>query len=151
MYKIMYKIAISKIFYFFLKFLFVHFQREGEREEEKHQCVVASCVPPTGNLAHNPGTCPDWEVNQWPFCLQASIQSTEPYSQGTKLPFSGALFSPLRFCFPSIVIGLAQNKLIQILTGLNISYVDRAQRIFKAIKNTLCDFIMMDTCHYTNT
>ena len=29
--------------------------RVGEREGKKHQCVVASCVPPTGDLAHNPG------------------------------------------------------------------------------------------------
>ena len=31
---------------------------EGEREEENHQCVVASQAPPTGDLAHNPGMCP---------------------------------------------------------------------------------------------
>ena len=35
--------------------------REGEREGEKHQCVVASCAPPTGDLAHDPGMCPDRE------------------------------------------------------------------------------------------
>ena len=27
---------------------------EGEREGKKHQCVVASCVPPTGNRTHDP-------------------------------------------------------------------------------------------------
>ena len=56
------KIQIS----FFLKILFIYFQRggrEGEREGEKHQCVVASRAPPTGNLAHNSGICPDWELN----------------------------------------------------------------------------------------
>ena len=31
---------------------------EGEREGEKHQCVVASHVPPTGDLAYNLGMCP---------------------------------------------------------------------------------------------
>ena len=31
---------------------------EGGREGEKHQCVVASCESPTGNLACNPGMCP---------------------------------------------------------------------------------------------
>ena len=30
----------------------------GEREGEKRQCVLASCVPPTGNLACDPGRCP---------------------------------------------------------------------------------------------
>ena len=37
--------------------------REGEREGKKHQCVVASSAAPTGDLAHNPGMCPDWESN----------------------------------------------------------------------------------------
>ena len=35
--------------------------REGETEGKKHQCVVASCMAHTGDLAHNPGMCPDWE------------------------------------------------------------------------------------------
>ena len=53
-------------FFFFLKILFIFRQRgrEGEREGEKHYCVVASCAPPTGDLARNPGMCPDWELNQ---------------------------------------------------------------------------------------
>ena len=61
--------------------------REGEREGEKHQCVVVSCVPPTGDLAHNPGLCPDWESNQRPFGLQASTQSTESHQPGQVLSF----------------------------------------------------------------
>ena len=52
-------------------------RREGEREGEKHR-VVASQAPPTGDLDHNPGMCPDWESNQQPFSSQANIQSTEP-------------------------------------------------------------------------
>ena len=44
-------------------YLFLEKGREGEREGEKHQCVVASHVPPTGDLACNPGMCPDWEWN----------------------------------------------------------------------------------------
>ena len=31
---------------------------EGESEGEKYQCVVASCTPPTGDLAYNPGMVP---------------------------------------------------------------------------------------------
>ena len=38
--------------------------REGEGEGGKHQCVVASHAPPTGDQARNPGMCPDWESNQ---------------------------------------------------------------------------------------
>ena len=69
---------------FFLKILFIFIFR-GERKEkarEKHQCVVASHEPPTGDLAHNPGMCPDWESNQRPFGLQAGTQSTEPQQPG---------------------------------------------------------------------
>ena len=75
-----------KSFFFFLRFYFIFRQgREGEREGEKHQCVVASCTPPTGNLAHNPGMCPDWDSNQWTFSLLASTQSTEPHQPGPKV------------------------------------------------------------------
>ena len=54
---------------FFLRFyLFTFRQKErvGEREGEKHQCVVASHESPTGDLACNPGMCPDWELNRRP-------------------------------------------------------------------------------------
>ena len=51
-------------FFLFLRFYLFIFRergREGEREGEKHQCVVASHVVPTGDLAHTPVMCPDWE------------------------------------------------------------------------------------------
>ena len=50
----------------FLKILFIFRERgrEGEREGEKHQCVVASLLPPTEDLACNPGMYPDWESQQ---------------------------------------------------------------------------------------
>ena len=53
---------------------------EGERE--KHQCVVASRKPPTGDLARVTGMCPDWESNWQPFSSQTSAQSTEPHWPG---------------------------------------------------------------------
>ena len=54
---------------FKILFIFRYMGREGEREAEKHQCVVASREPPTGDLACNPGLCPDWESNRRPFSL----------------------------------------------------------------------------------
>ena len=45
-------------------FIFRQREREGERQGDKHQCVVASCAPPTGDLACNPGMCPYGESNQ---------------------------------------------------------------------------------------
>ena len=56
--------------------------REGEKEGEKHQCVVASHIPPPGDLACNPGMCPGWESNQRPIGSQAGAQSTEPHQPG---------------------------------------------------------------------
>ena len=38
-------------------------------------------VPP-GNLAHNGGMCPDWELNCQPFGLQACAESTESHQPG---------------------------------------------------------------------
>ena len=62
----------------FLKKYIFYLILEREEGRGKHQCVVALHVPPTGDLACNPGMCFDWELNQWPFGLQAS---TEPHYQ----------------------------------------------------------------------
>ena len=55
----------------FLKKIFFKFiSRERGREEEKERNIdvqnrlVVSCTPLTGDLARNPGRCPDWESNQ---------------------------------------------------------------------------------------
>ena len=44
----------------FFKDLFIYFleRGQGREKEEKHQCVVPSHTPPTGDLFHNPGMCP---------------------------------------------------------------------------------------------
>ena len=70
------------IYIFKTLFIFRERGREEEREEEKYQCVVASHVAPTGDLARNPGRCPDWESNQQPFGLQAHAQPTELHQPG---------------------------------------------------------------------
>ena len=71
-------------FKFFYLLIFRERGKEGEREGEKHQRVVASHTLPTGDLTHNPGMCPDWELNQQPFSSQSSIQSTELHQPGLK-------------------------------------------------------------------
>ena len=53
-------------------FIFRERAREGERGGEISVCVGNSIVclshaprtPPTGDLAGNPGMCPDWESNR---------------------------------------------------------------------------------------
>ena len=75
----------NNIFSFFLrffKFIFRERGREGEREGEKHQCVVASRAPGTGDLACNPGMCPDWELNWRPPSLQPTLNPLSYTSQG---------------------------------------------------------------------
>ena len=57
----------GKYHLFFKDFIYLFLERGEGREEEKHQYVVASHVAPIGDLAHNPGMCPGWESNQWPF------------------------------------------------------------------------------------
>ena len=66
----------------FYLFIFRARGREGGREGEKHQCVVASHTPPTGDLAHNPGMCPDRESNRWPSGLQEDANPLNHTSQG---------------------------------------------------------------------
>ena len=75
--------------------------REEEREEEKHQCVVAFHMPPTGDLACKSVICPDWELNQRPFGMQAGTQSTEPHQQGLNSLILMAFSASVIFCFTS--------------------------------------------------
>ena len=70
------------VFKDFISLFFRERWKEGEREGEKHQCVVAPHVPPPGDLAGNPGMCTDWESNWQPFGLQACAQSTELHQPG---------------------------------------------------------------------
>lgn len=51
---------------------------------EKHG-LVASHMPPTVDLAYNPGLYPDRELSQQPFGSQASSQSTELHQPGHNL------------------------------------------------------------------
>ena len=64
-------------------FIYLFLERGEEREKEREKNIHAvSHAPPTWDLAHNPGMCPDWESNWWPFGSQAGTQSTEPHQPG---------------------------------------------------------------------
>ena len=80
---------VTFLFLFFLRFYLFLVRGEGEREREgeKHQYVVASCVPPTGGLACNPGIFPERESNLRPFGSQANAQLTELCQPGLLLTF----------------------------------------------------------------
>ena len=72
---------------FFLNVYVFIFRGEGkEKERERNINVQLPLMhPPTRDLAHNPGMCPDWESNQQPFGLQGHPQSTEPHQPGLKV------------------------------------------------------------------
>ena len=77
----------------FIYFIFRERGREGQRAGEKHQCAVATGAPPTGDLAHNPGVCPDWESNRRHSGFQAGTQCTEPHQPGWLMLFVTSLTS----------------------------------------------------------
>ena len=80
------EIFLSSVTYHltFLKILFIYFKRkEGEREH----LMVASCMPPTRDLALNPGMS-HWESNQRPFALQNNTQTTYQGQSGLTLLLS---------------------------------------------------------------
>ena len=72
---------VSHHFFFFFRFyLFIFRERgsEGEREGQKHQCVVASRTTPTGDLAHNPHV-PWLGIQPATLWFTACAQSTKPH------------------------------------------------------------------------
>ena len=66
----------------FSLFIFRERGKEEEREGEKHQCVVASRMPPIGDLAQHPGMCPDWESTGDPLVLRLALNPLSHTSQG---------------------------------------------------------------------
>ena len=73
----------------FYLFIFREKGMEGVREGEKHHCVVASCVSSTGDLACNPGMCPDWVSNRRPFGSQPKVN---PLSYSIQQPGQNIYF-----------------------------------------------------------
>ena len=63
-----------------------HTHTEEKGRKETSMCGCHSCAL-TGDLAHNPGMCPDWESNWQPFGLQARTQSTEPHQPWFRASF----------------------------------------------------------------
>ena len=51
------------LFYFLKDFIYLFLERAEGRERNINLWVPLVC-PPTGDLARNPGMCPDWELSQ---------------------------------------------------------------------------------------
>ena len=75
--------------YIFKDFIYLFSERgegrERETKSEEHQCVVASCAPSTGDLACNPGMCPDWESNWYPLVCRPALKPLSHTSQGKNI------------------------------------------------------------------
>ena len=76
--------VFSLPFFFFRFYLFIFREqgREGERKGEKHQCVVASCAPPTGDLGCNPGMCPTGNQTGDPLVPRPALNPLSHTSRG---------------------------------------------------------------------
>ena len=76
----------SATFLFFFKDFIYLFLERGEGREEERERNISVWLPlickPTGDLACNPGMCPDWESNHRPFGFQDGTPSTEPHQPG---------------------------------------------------------------------
>ena len=72
-------------FTFFFKD-FIYFLERGEGREKERERNINVWLPLVhlllGTWPAAQVMCPDWEWNQQPFGLQASIQSTEPHQPG---------------------------------------------------------------------
>ena len=93
--------AIKTFIFSFLRF-YLHLERgEGRgRERERNQCVVASPMAPTGDLAHTPGMCPDWELNWWPLGSKPTLNPLSYTARASNQDFLNTAMSPaglLRF------------------------------------------------------
>ena len=72
------------LIYFLEDFIFI--LERGERgKEERKSGSVASNMPLTGDLACDPGMCPDRESSLQPFALWEDTQLTEPRWSGAIL------------------------------------------------------------------
>ena len=68
-------------------YLFLEKGREGEREGERHQCVVAFRTSRTGDLVRDPGICSRLGIEPATLWFSARTQSTELHQPGPKLFF----------------------------------------------------------------
>ena len=77
--------SFLNLFLFFKTFIYLFLERGEGREKEGERNInvrLPLMRPPTGDLACNPGMCPDWESNWQPFGSQDSTQFTEPHQPG---------------------------------------------------------------------
>ena len=77
-------------------------------------------MPPTWDLACNPGICSDWESNLGPFGLQDGTQSTEPHQPGSYNALLKKLLYHYFTIFKNILINISMYILYFLCTLKNI-------------------------------
>ena len=98
------------LFYFFFRFIYLYLERGEEKEKEGERNIhvqekywlVASHTPPNGDLTHNPGVCPDWELNLWPFGSQAALNPLSHTSHGRNPTFQRKHW--MSFCYSCLCL-----------------------------------------------
>ena len=91
------------------------FLDRGEGREKEQERNINVWLPlthsPYEDLDCNPGMCPDWESNWWPFGLQASAESAETHHPGLSWQFWGQKPGQIQL-----------GPLLRHLTGCNPAY-----------------------------
>ena len=79
---------IKVVITFLNVFMYLFLEREEGREEYRERNInmwLPLTCPPSGDLACNPGMCPDWELNWQPFGSQPKLNPLSHTSQGCKI------------------------------------------------------------------
>ena len=109
--------------FFFKDFIYLLLERgrEGEREGEKHQCVVASCTLLLRTWPATQACALDWELNQRPFGSQAGTQSTEPHQPGLSMDFRAQyrINKSIRF------VSYRRNNIVYFVNFIYIAWVTK--------------------------
>ena len=64
--------------------------RKGKGGRKRGRGIsMCSCTPPTGDLAHNPGMCPDWNQTCNPLIHRPKLNPLSHTSQGHLFIFKG--------------------------------------------------------------
>lgn len=91
-------LLLRALLLFFPQIYFFFFNFFWERGSEKYH-LTASCMPTTGNRAHNLSICPDWESKKWPLGPWNNDKSTEPHTGQALLLYLNKIWVKKRLSF----------------------------------------------------
>ena len=94
-----------RYFFFFEDFIYLFVERQEGREKERERNIdvgekirlVASCMPPTGDLARNPGLCPGWDWTS-DLSIHRPVLNPLSYTLQGRVRFVCTTMGSLQFC-----------------------------------------------------